>query len=225
MAKKAAASASTTESVSTPAESKASEQLRAPAEIRYADQLEALRQNDADDKPRAWKLSPRAVLQYIIGGNSLKAELGGKKTDVPITRKFFGDEGIVERAIVTLASERALLLLGEPGTGKSWLSEHLSAAICGTSQLTIQGQPARLKNTSSTRGISQGSLPKGQRLTISSHHPRWSPCDLERCCDSKKSHAAFRMFRIRWFPFCPTRRLPFRNFRMPAWSGLSRAST
>ncbi len=139
MAKKAAASASTTESVSTPAESKASEQLRAPAEIRYADQLEALRQNDADDKPRAWKLSPRAVLQYIIGGKSLKAELGGKKTDVPITRKFFGDEGIVERAIVTLASERALLLLGEPGTGKSWLSEHLSAAICGTSQLTIQG--------------------------------------------------------------------------------------
>lgn len=139
MAKKAAASASTTESVSTPAESKASEQLRTPAEIRYADQLEALRQNDADDKPRAWKLSPRAVLQYIIGGKSLKAELGGKKTEVPITRKFFGDEGIVERAIVTLASERALLLLGEPGTGKSWLSEHLSAAICGTSQLTIQG--------------------------------------------------------------------------------------
>lgn len=136
MAKKASSSAPAAESSPEP---KPSEQLRSPAEVRYADQLEALRQNDADDKPRAWKLSPCAVLSYIVGGKSLKAEIGGKKIDVPITKKFFGDEGIVERAIVTLASERALLLLGEPGTGKSWLSEHLAAAISGTSQLTIQG--------------------------------------------------------------------------------------
>jgi len=122
-----------------PNSSTASEQLRAPAEIRYADQLEALRQNDGDEKPRAWKLSPRSVLTYIVGGKPLKATIDGRKVDVPITRKFFGDESIVERAIVTLASERALLLLGEPGTGKSWLSEHLAAAISGTSQLTIQG--------------------------------------------------------------------------------------
>jgi len=135
MAKKA--SSSSTAEPST--EPKPSEQLRSPAEIRYADQLEALRQNDTDDKPRAWKLSPRAVLSYIVGGKTLKAEISGRKVDVPITKKFFGDEGIVERAIVTLASERALLLLGEPGTGKSWLSEHLAAAISGTSQLTIQG--------------------------------------------------------------------------------------
>lgn len=136
MAKKASSSSPIVESASEP---KPSEQLRSPAEVRYADQLEALRQNDTDDKPRAWKLSPRAVLSYIVGGKTLKAEIGGKKVDVPITKKFFGDEGIVERAIVTLASERALLLLGEPGTGKSWLSEHLAAAISGTSQLTIQG--------------------------------------------------------------------------------------
>ena len=136
MAKKASSSAPAAESSPEP---KPSEQLRSPAEVRYADQLEALRQNDTDDKPRAWKLSPRAVLSYIVGGKTLKAEIGGKKVDVPITKKFFGDEGIVERAIVTLASERALLLLGEPGTGKSWLSEHLAAAISGTSQLTIQG--------------------------------------------------------------------------------------
>lgn len=122
-----------------PAASTASEQLREPAEVRYSDQLEALRQNDPDAKPRSWCLSPRAVLTYIVGGKSLKAEIGGKKTDVPITRKFFGDDGLVERAIVTLASERALLLVGEPGTGKSWLSEHLAAAISGTSTLTIQG--------------------------------------------------------------------------------------
>jgi MoxR-like ATPase len=115
------------------------EVLREPAEVRYADQLQALRQNDADKPPAPWKLSPRAVLSYIVGGKTLKAKLNGKTADVPITRKFFGDDGLVERAIVTLASERALLLVGEPGTGKSWLSEHLAAAITGNSTLTIQG--------------------------------------------------------------------------------------
>ncbi len=130
----------TKEEVAEPVASVAlSDQLRAPAEIRYADQLEALRQNDQDAKPRAWRLSPRSVLAYIVGGSTLKAEINGKKVDVPITRKFFGEDGIVERSIVTLASERALLLIGEPGTGKSWLSEHLAAAISGTSTLTIQG--------------------------------------------------------------------------------------
>lgn len=115
------------------------EVLREPAEVRYADQLEALRQNDTETPPESWRLSPRAVLAYITGGKTLKAKIDGKAVDVPITRKFFGDDGIVERAIVTLASERALLLVGEPGTGKSWLSEHLAAAVSGTSLLTIQG--------------------------------------------------------------------------------------
>ena len=114
--------------------------LREPAEVRYADQLEALRQHQDDTPPASWKLTPRAVLTYIVGSKKpLTATLGGKKVEVPITRKFFGDDGIVERAIVTLASERALLLVGEPGTGKSWLSEHLAAAITGCSTLTIQG--------------------------------------------------------------------------------------
>src|SRR6476469_6678920 len=113
--------------------------LREPAEVRYADQLEALRQNDSETPPPRWRLSPRAVLTYITGGKTLGATIDGKRVEVPITRKFFGDDGIVERAVVTLASERALLLIGEPGTGKSWLSEHLAAAICGNSTLTIQG--------------------------------------------------------------------------------------
>ncbi len=115
------------------------EVLREPAEVRHADQLEALRQNDPDRPPQAWRLSPRAVLHYIVGGKALSAKLNGKTVQVPVTRKFFGDDSLVERAIVTLASERALLLVGEPGTGKSFLSEHLAAAICGTSCLTIQG--------------------------------------------------------------------------------------
>jgi MoxR-like ATPase len=113
--------------------------LREPAEVRYAEQLEALKQNDTETPPTNWRLSPRAVLTYVTGGKSLKATINGKSTEVAITRKFFGDDGVVERAIVTLASERALLLVGEPGTGKSWLSEHLAAAISGTSLLTIQG--------------------------------------------------------------------------------------
>ncbi len=114
--------------------------LREPAELQFRAQLEALKQNDEDTPPSAWKLSPRSVLAYIVGtAKPLDATINGKKTQVAITRKFFGDDTIVERAIVTLASERALLLVGEPGTGKSWLSEHLAAAISGCSTLTIQG--------------------------------------------------------------------------------------
>jgi MoxR-like ATPase len=117
-----------------------SEVLREPAELRYADQLEALKQNDSEKAPAPWKLSPRAVLNYITGlPKPLKATIDGKERDVSITRKFFGEDSIVERSIVTLASERALLLVGEPGTGKSWLSEHLAAAISGDSTLSIQG--------------------------------------------------------------------------------------
>jgi MoxR-like ATPase len=115
------------------------DQLREPAEVRFADQLEALRQNDPDMPPPAWKMSPRSVLTYVVGGKKLPLTRNGQTSEVPITRKFFGDDSLVERAIVTLASERALLLIGEPGTGKSWVSEHLSAAISGTSTLTIQG--------------------------------------------------------------------------------------
>jgi MoxR-like ATPase len=116
-------------------------ELREPAEVRYRQQLEALVAADRDPRPLGWKLSPRAVLAYVVGGKKLPAA-GGRDAgagDVEITRKFFGDDTIVERAIVTLASERALLLVGEPGTGKSWLSEHLAAAISGNSTLTIQG--------------------------------------------------------------------------------------
>src|SRR5262245_26386806 len=138
MAKKPATAAPTA-APSTNGDSKPGEVLREPAEVRYADQLEALRQNDTETPPTNWRLSPRSVLAYVVGGKALKANIGGKSVEVPITRKFFGDDGIVERSIVTLASERSLLLVGEPGTGKSWLSEHLAAAISGTSILTIQG--------------------------------------------------------------------------------------
>ncbi|HHL18957.1 MAG TPA: AAA family ATPase [Thiothrix sp.] len=118
---------------------KAKQQLRAPAEIQYKDQLTALKQHDEGNKPANWMLSPRSVLTYIFGGTTLKAKIGRSYKDIKITPKFFGDRALVEKAIITLASERALLLVGEPGTGKSWLSEHLTAAITGCSTLTIQG--------------------------------------------------------------------------------------
>jgi len=107
--------------------------------VRYADQLEALRQNDPETPPAPWRLSPRSVLAYVVGGKPLRAKIGGREVEVPVTRKFFGEDSVVERAIVTLASERALLLVGDPGCGKSWLSEHLAAAISGSSVLSIQG--------------------------------------------------------------------------------------
>ncbi len=138
MARKTAPTNATPPAASRPA--RVVEQLREPAEVRYADQLAALKQNDPEPAPPAWNLSPRSVLKYIVGSKTpLKLDRDGQTIEVPITRKFFGDDGIVERSIVTLASERALLLVGEPGTGKSWLSEHLAAAISGTSILTIQG--------------------------------------------------------------------------------------
>ncbi|HWB09220.1 MAG TPA: AAA family ATPase [Pirellulales bacterium] len=102
--------------------------LRPPAETQYADELAALAKADRDPRPQGWKLSPRAVRSFICGGKKPAIE-----------RKFFGDDVLVERAIVGLAGNRRLLLVGEPGTAKSMLSELLAAAISGCSTNTIQG--------------------------------------------------------------------------------------
>ena len=104
--------------------------LRAHAEEQFAEELAALAK--ADDKPRPpnWKLSPWAVATYLLGGDA-----GGTK----ISAKYIGQRRVIEIAIATLATDRALLLLGVPGTAKSWVSEHLSAAISGESTLLVQG--------------------------------------------------------------------------------------
>jgi hypothetical protein len=127
--------------------------LREPAEVRFAAELQALRAADTTPRPPGWQLSPRAVRTFILGnagqeqrapaaGKGGKAAKGAPAGDgkVPaVGRKFHGDEAMIDRAIVTLMSNRALLLVGEPGTAKSMLSELLAAAISGTSALTIQG--------------------------------------------------------------------------------------
>ncbi len=106
--------------------------IRLPAEQKYAAELAALQKADQAAKPPGWNLSPRAVETYVMGAEK---PVGG----VAITPKYIGDRSIVQVAIATLASDRALMLVGEPGTAKSWLSEHLSAAISGTSNLIVQG--------------------------------------------------------------------------------------
>ncbi len=104
--------------------------LRAPAEVLFAREIEALAAADKYEKPPGWNMSPRAVLTYICGGTA-----GG----LTITPKYFGNQRLVEIAISTLVTDRALLLIGEPGTAKSWLSEHLAAAINGDSSKVVQG--------------------------------------------------------------------------------------
>lgn len=104
--------------------------LRLPAEQLFQKEIEALIAAEQDAVPTGWRMSPRSVRTYICGGKA-----GG----TVITPKYIGLERLVEIAIATLVTDRALLLIGEPGTAKSWLSEHLTAAINGDSTKVIQG--------------------------------------------------------------------------------------
>ena len=104
---------------------------RPPAEIRYADELARLGEDDRGGRPPGWALSLEAARAFIVGD-----ERRG------VRRKFVGDPSLIDRALVSLATSRGLLLVGEPGTAKSLLSELIAAAVSGTSTLTIQGGAA-----------------------------------------------------------------------------------
>ncbi len=106
------------------------QKLRLSAEETYAGELAALARGDQGQKPPGWALSPRTVVTYLMGGTA------GDGT--PISAKYVGDHRLIQTAVSTLATDRALLLLGVPGTAKSWVSEHLTAAITGDSTLVIQ---------------------------------------------------------------------------------------
>lgn len=107
-----------------------SEFQRLPAEELYQKEIDALIAAETDPIPTGWRMSPRSVLTYITGG---------RVKGVDITPKYIGHKRLVEIAIATLVTDRALLLIGEPGTAKSWLSEHLAAAINGDSTKVVQG--------------------------------------------------------------------------------------
>ena len=107
------------------------ELLRSHAETEFASELAALAATDDKPRPPQWNLSPWAVATYLLGGTL--------DDGTEITAKYLGSRRIIEIAVATLATDRALLLLGVPGTAKTWVSEHLSAAISGDSTLIVQG--------------------------------------------------------------------------------------
>ncbi len=105
--------------------------LRETAEKQYAAELAALAKVDDRERPPKWNLSPWAVVTYLMGGTL--------KDGTEISAKYVGNRRLMEIAVATLATDRALLLLGVPGTAKSWVSEHIAAAISGDSTLMVQG--------------------------------------------------------------------------------------
>ena len=102
---------------------------RPAAELQFADELCRLAQRDEGrPRPSGWKLSPQGVVAFVLGDPA-----------TGIRPKFVGSRAFVERCVVALATNRGLMLIGEPGTAKTWLSELIAAAISGDSTLTIQG--------------------------------------------------------------------------------------
>lgn len=116
---------------SQPAPPPASHVLRPHAEHEFAHELATLAAADDRERPPNWRLSPWAVVTYLLGGTLADG--------TAITPKYVGRRRLVEVAVATLATDRALLLLGVPGTAKTWVSEHLAAAISGDSTLLVQG--------------------------------------------------------------------------------------
>lgn len=113
--------------------------LRPHAEVQFAHELAALNAADDRERPPNWRLSPWAVVTYLMGG-----ELDDGTVVIP---KYIGRRRLMEVAVATLATDRALLLLGVPGTAKTWVSEHLAAAISGDSTLLVQGTAGTTEET------------------------------------------------------------------------------
>ena len=120
--------------------------LRQPAEVMFAEEIDALVKAEKHDVPSGWQMSPRSVLTYICGGKCGKLD---------ITPKYIGHEHLVEIAISTLVTDRSLFLIGEPGTAKSWLSEHLTAAFNGNSTRVVLGTAGTTEEQSDIRGTTR----------------------------------------------------------------------
>src|SRR5947207_4779614 len=117
--------------------------LRQQAEQQFSEELEELSRADERQRPANWRLSPWAVSVYLLGGKLASGFV--------VSPKYIGNRRLIEISIATLATDRALLLFGVPGTAKSWVSEHLAAAVSGDSTMLVQG----------TAGTSEESLRYG----------------------------------------------------------------
>ncbi len=113
--------------------------LRPHAEDKYAEELAELKKQDDRQRPNNWEMSPWAVVNYLLGTTL--------DNGYEITPKYYGSRRLMEIAVATLATDRALLLLGIPGTAKTWVAEHLAAAISGVSTLLIQGTAGMNEDT------------------------------------------------------------------------------
>jgi MoxR-like ATPase len=105
--------------------------IRQHAEQQFAHELDELKKQDSGSRPPNWVLSPQSVVTYLMGGKL--------KNGFEVSPKYIGNKRLIEIAVATLTTDRALLLYGLPGTAKSWVSEHLSAAISGSSSMIVQG--------------------------------------------------------------------------------------
>ena len=105
--------------------------LRQHAEVQFAEELAEISKQDTAQRPPNWLLSPQSVVLYLMGGKL--------KNGLEISPKYIGSRRLMEIAVATLTTDRALLLYGLPGTAKSWVAEHLAAAVSGNSTLLIQG--------------------------------------------------------------------------------------
>ncbi|AKS42065.1 ATP-binding protein [Wenzhouxiangella marina] len=101
---------------------------RQPAEMMFSEELKRLKDWDSHPVPPGWNLSPIAVEAFVLGHPELNVE-----------PKVVADPGVITRVIIGLLTDRGCLLIGEPGTAKSWISELVAAAISGDSSLTLQG--------------------------------------------------------------------------------------
>lgn len=148
-------------------EKSSDEVLRPHAEDAFADELAALAAQDDRPRPVRWKMSPWAVATYLLGGTLPDGTV--------ITPKYVGPRRIVEVAVTTLATDRALLLLGVPGTAKTWVSEHLAAAVSGDSTLIVQGTAAPRRRPSATAGTTRSCSPTARAATPSCPAPSCAP--------------------------------------------------
>ena len=105
--------------------------LRLHPEEAYASELKAIAAEDDRPRPDNWRLSPWGVVLYLLGG--------ALPSGAVVQPKYFGNRRLIEIAVSTLVTDRALMLVGIPGTAKTWVSEHLAAAISGDSTLLVQG--------------------------------------------------------------------------------------